>query len=275
MRPACVLAGAAAFRDKGAPSCEQHTMNIGIVGAGQIGSTLARRLGECGHVVRLANSRGIEAVRPIADEAGAQATDVADALCRTQLVILAIPERRIRRLPRATCAGIPADTIVVDAGNYYPGAADEAITEIEAGMPHSEWVARRIGRPVIKAFNTMLAQSLDTKARPATAAGRIALPVAGDDSDAKRTVMALIDQLGFDAVGAGSLAASWRQQPGTPACCTDLDAAALRQALLGAERHQIAPRLAQIVERIGGLPQSATSDDLVRISRSVHGLALS
>lgn len=250
-------------------------MNIGIVGAGQIGSTLARRLGECGHVVRLANSRGIEAVRPIADEAGAQATDVADALCRTQLVILAIPERRIRRLPRATCAGIPADTIVVDAGNYYPGAADEAITEIEAGMPHSEWVARRIGRPVIKAFNTMLAQSLDTKARPATAAGRIALPVAGDDSDAKRTVMALIDQLGFDAVGAGSLAASWRQQPGTPACCTDLDAAALRQALLGAERHQIAPRLAQIVERIGGLPQSATSDDLVRISRSVHGLALS
>lgn len=247
-------------------------MNIGIVGAGQIGSILARRLSESGHVVRLANSRGADAVRPIAIEVGARAADVAEALRQSQLVILAIPEHRIRVLPRTLFAAVPTATIIVDAGNYYPGAADEAIAEIEAGMPHSEWVARQIGRPAIKAFNTMLAESLATRARPAAAVDRIALPVAGDNAAARQTVMALIDALGFDAVDAGPLAESWRQQPGTPACCTDLDAATLRHALSLAQHAQSAPRLAQIFERMSQLPDTATGGDLVRIARSVHGL---
>jgi hypothetical protein len=109
-----------------------------------------------------------------------------------------------------------------------------------ARAPDSEWVARQLGRPVLKVFNNVLAGSLARGGLPAGAPGRIALPVAGDDAAGKAVVLRLLDELGFDGIDAGSLADSWRQQVGTPACCRDLDADTLRAALAAAEHARVA-----------------------------------
>ena len=147
------------------------------------------------------------------------------------MVIVTIPEGHIPSLPKGLFTGIPDNVVVVDTGNYYPRERDGRIVEIEAGMTESRWVERKLGRPVIKAFNNIQAQHLMDLARPAGAPNRIALPVAGDNSAAKSTVMSLIEQLGFDAVDAGGLDESWRQQPGTPVYGTDFSAEELRRAL--------------------------------------------
>jgi predicted dinucleotide-binding enzyme len=103
---------------------------------------------------------------------------------------------------------------------------------------------------VVKAFNNIFADRLLEKARPAGSVGRIALPVAGDPVEARTTVVRLVDDLGFDPVDAGGLDDSWRQQPGTPAYCQDLDAAALRRALAEADRSRIADYRAGEEDRI-------------------------
>jgi predicted dinucleotide-binding enzyme len=119
---------------------------------------------------------------------------------------------------------------VVDTGNYYP-RRDGRIDGIEDGTPESKWVSEQLGRPVVKAFNNIVAQHLLEDGRPAGDPHRIALPVAGDDPAAKRIVMRLVEELGFDAVDAGTLDESWRQQPGTPVYAADLNAAGVRRAL--------------------------------------------
>lgn len=122
----------------------------------------------------------------------------------------------------------------MDAGKYYPRERDGLIAEIEAGMPESQWVSGQLGRPVVKAFNTIYAQYLLDRGRPAGAPGRIALPVAGDDPGAKADVTGLVDEVGFDPVDAGPLAGSWRQQPGTPVYGAELDADGVTKALAAA-----------------------------------------
>src|SRR5262245_8464731 len=107
-------------------------------------------------------------------------------------------------------------------------------------MLDSQWVAQQIGRPVIKAFNNIYARSLLERGAAPGTTGRVALPVAGDRVEAKAPVLRLIDELGFDPVDAGDLDNSWRQQPGTPAYCRDLEVAALRRALAEADRSRIA-----------------------------------
>src|SRR5579863_9470633 len=113
---------------------------------------------------------------------------------------------------------------------------DGRIDAIELGIPDSEWVARQLGRPVIKTFNNLLATSLPENGVPSGTTGRIALPVAGDSADAEATVLCHVDDLGFDSVDGGLLAGSWRQQPGTSAYLRDLGAAAFRRALAEADR---------------------------------------
>jgi 8-hydroxy-5-deazaflavin:NADPH oxidoreductase len=210
-------------------------MKIGIIGAGHIGGTLTRRLAALGHEVYVANSRGPETLSDLARETGAKAVTAKEAARAGEVVVLTIPEARVRGLPKDLFSGVPSDVVVViDTGNYYPRQRDGRISEIEAGMPESRWVEQQLGRPVIKAFNNIYAQHLMDLGRREGSPGRIALPVAGDDPAAKATVMHLIDELGFDAVDAGGLDESWRQQPGTPVYTTDHDAegvaAALREA---------------------------------------------
>jgi predicted dinucleotide-binding enzyme len=120
---------------------------------------------------------------------------------------------------------------VVDTGNYYPKQRDGRIADIEEGLPESRWVEKQLGRPVIKVFNNIYAKHLQEHGKAKGTVGRIALPVAGDDPEAKAVVMGLVDAIGFDPVDAGPLAESWRQQPGTPVYGTDLDAAGVRRAL--------------------------------------------
>jgi hypothetical protein len=203
-------------------------MNIGIIGAGQIGGTLTRRLTALGHEVLVANSRGPETLSALAAETGATAVSVPEAVRGVDLIVVTIPEKNIPGLPAGLFADVPNRVVVVDTGNYYPRQRDGRIDEIEAGLTESQWVAQQLGRPVIKAFNNIYARHLLQLGRPK---GRIALPVAGDDKAAKAIVLKLVDELGFDGVDAGRLDQSWRQQPGTPVYGTDLDAEGVRRAL--------------------------------------------
>src|SRR4051812_26049517 len=116
-------------------------MDIGIIGAGNIGATLARKLSAAGHTVRLANSRGADTIMEIAEEARATAVSVRDAAKNADIVVVSIPEKSIPSLPKDLFAGVADDTIVVDTGNYYP-SRDGRIAEIEGGLAESEWVAR-------------------------------------------------------------------------------------------------------------------------------------
>ncbi len=206
-------------------------MKIGIVGAGNIGAALTRRLCALGHEVKVANSRGPETLAGLASETGATATTATDAARDVDLVVVTIPEKEIPRLPRDLLAGLDDSAVVIDTGNYYPRHRDGRIEDIERGLPESRWVEKHLGRPVIKAFNNIYAQHLFEKGKLAGTAGRVALPVAGDDSRAMGIVLKLIDQLGFDAVDAGGLDESWRQQPGSPVYTSDFDAAGVRKAL--------------------------------------------
>jgi hypothetical protein len=212
-------------------------MNIGIIGAGNIGGTLTRRLAALGHRVSVANSRGPETLKDLARQSGAGAVTVKEAAQSAELVIVTVPEGKIPDLPKDLFAGVRDSVVVVDTGNYYP-QRDGRIDAIENGTPESVWVAGQIGRPVIKAFNNIHAKDLMERGEPAGTPGRIALPVAGDDPEAKRIVMRLVEELGFDAVDAGSLDESWRQQPGSPVYGNNGDAEGVRRGLQQARKER-------------------------------------
>lgn len=213
-------------------------MKIGIIGAGNIGGTLARRLAALGHQVSVANSRGPESLAAFARESGARAVTVEEAARAGDVVIVSIPLKNISRLPRDLFKGVPDRVVVVDTGNYYPRQRDGRIDPIERGATEARWVADQLGRPVVKAFNNIYARHLLERGKPKGTAGRIALPIAGDDPRAKEVVTRLLDELGFDAVDGGGLDESWRQQPGTPVYGTDFDAAGVRRGLAEAKQER-------------------------------------
>ncbi|WP_151088570.1 NADPH-dependent F420 reductase [Hymenobacter baengnokdamensis] len=214
-------------------------MKIGIIGAGHIGSALAGRLTRLGHAVRIANSRGPETLTSVAQKTGATPATAREAARFGELIVVTIPLINIPDLPKDLFEGVPAEVPVIDTSNYYPLLRDGHLPELESGfLTESEWVQQHLNRPVVKVFNNILADHLEKAGQPAGTPGRIALPVAGDEAAAKQKVMALVEELGFDALDGGRLHESWRQQPGTPAYCTDMSAAELRQSLasLGTER---------------------------------------
>jgi predicted dinucleotide-binding enzyme len=221
-------------------------MKIGIIGAGNIGGNLTRRLRALGHDVAVANSRGPDTLAALAKETGAKPVTVSDAARGKDVVIVTIPMKNVPALPKDLFAGAQG-TVVVDTSNYYPQQRDGRIDAIEAGTTESRWVAQQLGRPVVKAFNNIYAKHLLERGRPKGEAGRVALPVAGDDPKAKGVVLRLLDELGFDGVDAGTLDESWRQQPGTPVYGTDFDAAAVRHALSDARKERL-PEFRAIVK---------------------------
>ena len=239
-------------------------MRIGVIGAGSMGEILARHLAQRGHHVSIANSRGPESLTALAAEIGATPVSVGDAAKAGEIVIIAIPTKAVADLPRALFANVPSSVVVIDIGNYHPELRDGRIDAIDRGMLDSQWVAQQIGRPVIKAFNNILAKSLLEKGVPRGAKGRIALSVVGDSLDAKAAVLRLVDDLGFDPVDGGDLDDSWRQQPGTPAYCQDLEAAALRRALAEADRSRIAEYRAEQEARIRRYIAAQTPSGLAR-----------
>ncbi len=215
-------------------------MKIGVIGAGLIGGTVARLARLAGHDVVIANSRGPETLMALAQEIGARAVPVREAAMAGDIVVLSIPQRAVASLSPELFAAAPAGAAIVDTGNYYPQTRDGIIAGIDGGMLDSEWVAGKIGRPVVKAFNMIKAHSLATRGTKPGTPGRIAIAVAGDDVDQRVCVAALIDQIGFDAVDAGPLAESWRLQPGTIGYCHNYDALTLRAALAATNKSWIA-----------------------------------
>lgn len=206
-------------------------MKIGIIGAGHIGSVLARRFTELGHQVSIANSRGPDTLRELASQTGAKAVTAEEAAQAGDVVVVTVPMRNVPDLGIGLFEGVPSSVVVIDTCNYYPQQRDGRIDGIELGLAESRWVAQQLGRPVVKAFNNIYADHLGTKGQPPGSPDRIALPYAGDDEAAKATVAALIDELGFEPVDDGTLEESWRQQPGSLVYGTDHDKLGVRKAL--------------------------------------------
>ncbi|MGW5867026.1 NADPH-dependent F420 reductase [Streptomyces sp. NPDC055239] len=213
-------------------------MKIGIIGAGNIGGNLTRRLTAVGHDVSVANSRGPHTLTDLAKETGATPATIEDAVRGAKVVVVTIPLKAVPNLPSGFLDGAADGFAVIDTGNYYPQQRDGKIAEIEEGLTESRWTERQIGHPVIKAFNGTYAHDILDKPQPKGTPGRVALPVSGDDEDAKKVVRALIDELGFDTVDTGGQDESWRQQPGTPVYGLAADAETVRKALDSASQER-------------------------------------
>lgn len=246
-------------------------MKIGIVGAGNIGKTLSRKLSAAGHDVKIANSRSPETIDPEALSTGAGAVDAADAVRDVEVVILSMPFNRVPAFATALSAA-PADAVVIDTSNYYP-LRDDRIEAIDDGGVESVWLSQQIGRPIIKAWNAIGSASFADKGAPAGTPGRIAIPVAADDTNARTLAMMLVDQTGFEGFDAGPLSESWRQQPGAPCYCTDLTSEEMSDALASAEKDRLPKRrdisTAAIAERVGDGTTNPDSDYAVRLTRAI------
>jgi 8-hydroxy-5-deazaflavin:NADPH oxidoreductase len=210
---------------------------IGLIGAGHIGSQVARAAIASGYDVVISNSRGPESLTDLVSELGPQAragtTEEAAAL--GDLVVVAIPFKAISDVPAEPLAG----KVVIDANNYY-ARRDGNIAELDEGrMTSSELLQARVpDAHVVKAFNHIHARHITTDGTPPDTRNRRALAIAGDDPVAKASVAELINGFGFDVVDAGSLAESWRIEPGTPGMGVRLNAQELRAALATAEQRR-------------------------------------
>jgi predicted dinucleotide-binding enzyme len=206
-------------------------MKIGIIGAGHIGSTLARHFAAAGHEVAIGNSRGPETLRELARELGptARAMTADDAARFGELVVVAIPFKDYTRVPPDAVAG----KVVIDTMNYY-AARDGHVPELDSGQTtSSELLAQHLrGGYVVKAFNSIRWDSLRDKAQPSATGGHIGIPISGDDAAAKQEVDDLIAEIGFDGVDAGPLGAGGRKhQPGTPVYGAELPSAELAEQI--------------------------------------------
>lgn len=242
-------------------------MKIGIIGAGNIGATLARKLAACGHEVKLANSKSPQSIQNLANEIGVHAVTKEDAVSDVDAVILSIPFAKYPDL-RQTLSSIPEKVVVIDTSNYYPGR-DGAIKEVDDGKPESVWVSEQIGRPVVKAWNAVLAATLADKGQPAGSSTRIALPVAGGDTTAEAIAQDLVEDTGFIALAAGNLEDSWRQQPGTPAYCTELTLPELKLALYAADKARAPQNRDALIARFMAPGSQFTHEQIVATNRAM------
>lgn len=216
-------------------------MKIGLIGTGHIGSSLAKRLPTKGHEVKIANSRGPETIDSDLLATGAQAVTAEEAASDVDALILSIPLNAMSKITPLVQA-LPEQTAVIDTSNYYPNR-DESIEAMENGQVESEWVVEQLGgRTIVKAWNAVGWGVLADDAREAGDPERVAIPVAGDDAHAKEIAMTLVNDSGLDPVDAGSLAESWRQQPGSPVYCTKLTADQIPAALKAARKEKLAHR---------------------------------
>jgi predicted dinucleotide-binding enzyme len=216
-------------------------MKIGIIGAGQIGGTLIRHYTRAGHEVKMANASGIEKLSNLALETGASPVTLADVVTDVDVIVISIPLIGILELPHDLLKNTSPNITIIDTCNYYP-IRDGKIEDIENGMLESVWVSNHLQRPVIKAYNSIFYRSLSSSGVPKGVAGRLALPVAGDDKQSKELVSVLVNDSGFDTLDYGSLQDSWRQQPGSPVYCTDLTLPQLKKSLVKAKKELLPER---------------------------------
>jgi len=210
---------------------------IGLIGAGHIGSQVARLAVGHGYNVVLSNSRGPDTLAALVKELGpkARAATPAEAAQAGDIVVVTIPLKNYRQVPVTPLAG----KIVIDTNNYYP-ARDGHIPELDnESKTTSELLQSHLpASKVVKAFNHIYAHELTTDGQPAGSKNRRALVIFGDDSTAKATVTKLIDEFGFDTVDGGPVKDSWRIQRDTPGYGPRRTAAELRQDLAAAKRYE-------------------------------------
>lgn len=245
-------------------------MKIGIIGTGNIGGILASKLIAAGHEVRVANSRGVDGVREFAEGIGAKPVDTKNATLDVDVVILSIPFSAIEKLPLDLFEASPHDLPIIDTGNYYPDVRDPRVIEIDAGLPESVWVSQQLGRPIIKAFNNILAFSLAESGRPEGEADRLAVAIAGDDEKAKKVAGRLVNDAGFEPVDAGPLSESWRQQPSTPSYCCDFNVEQMREALAAAKPGEAATKRDKLMEQFSKLGPYPTHAEVVASNRATN-----
>jgi predicted dinucleotide-binding enzyme len=189
---------------------------VGIIGSGRIGGAVARLAVAGGYCVVVSNSRGPETLTDLVAELGprARAVTPAEAAQVGDLVVISIPVRAYTEVPAEPLKG----KTVIDTINYDPRLHGHIAELDNASITTSEMVQEHLpASHIVKALNNIFFQTLRVLARPSRAADRTALPIAGDESDAKAEASRFLDTIGYDTVDAGALAEGWRWQPGTPA----------------------------------------------------------
>ena len=216
-------------------------MKIGIIGAGEIGGTLIRQYSKAGHSVKMTNSGDIEKLKSLALETGASPVRLAEIATDVDVIVIAIPLTGILKLPQHLFKNTSANITIIDTCNYYP-IRDGIIKDIEDGMPESVWVSNQLQQPVIKTYTSILYRSLVNSGLTKDTPSRLALPISGDSKPSKDLVSVLVDDSGFDSLDYGSLLDSWRQQPGSPAYCTDLTLTQLKKSIKKARKELLPER---------------------------------
>ncbi|QHF29905.1 NADPH-dependent F420 reductase [Pseudomonas sp. R32] len=214
-------------------------MRIGIIGAGFIGRAVAQLALAAGHEVMLSNSRGPQTMSSVRSGIlGCEVGSAEDAARFAELILVAIPFGHYRSVPAQWLEG----KIVMDANNYYPDRDGHFPALYSFQTTTSRLLAEHLpGSRVVKVFNAILAQDLEKDARISGATDRRALPIAGDDGEAKTVVSTLLDDLGYDTVDAGGLDDSWRFERAKPAYCIPFGVEGLKRALAQAEREVEVP----------------------------------
>jgi 8-hydroxy-5-deazaflavin:NADPH oxidoreductase len=205
-------------------------VRIGLIGAGKIGGTLARLFVAQGHEVAVSNSRGPETLQELVAELGpsARAVTAAEAAEFGDVVVVSVPLGHYRDVPTAGMAGKP----VIDTNNYYPQRDGHISPLDDDSTTSSELLAKHLpDAHVVKAFNQIRWTNLGADGKPAGTAGRTGIPIAGDDPAAKRVVMDLVEQIGFDAVDTGPLASGRLFQPNTSLYVANVTAEKIRSVV--------------------------------------------
>lgn len=242
-------------------------MRFGIIGAGTIGSIISKKLIKTGHDVKIADARGIEHLE--GKELAGTPVPIEDVITNIEVLIISLPLTALPSI-RNIIEQVGEEVIVVDTSNYYP-SRDHKIAEIENGMVESVWVSNQLGKPIIKAFNNLLAYTLENEGTPEGTSRRIAMAIAGNDLSQKQIIMDVVNQLGFDTVDSGSLNDSWRQQPGTPAYCTELTKAELTKALEKANKEKAPFLRDKVIEKLSASNfTSLANKDIVNMNREIY-----
>ena len=223
---------------------------------------LQKKLSIAGHEVKVNNTDEFDALKTKAEELGVLPSTIQDVVKDFDVVILSVPTIAISSLPKDLFKEVSSDVIVVDTSNYYP-FRDGEIEELKAGKVESVWVSEQIGRPVVKAFNNLLAQSL------ASENSTIAMAISGNDEKAKTITSGLVKDAGFDFVDAGNLENSWKHQPGKQAYCTELNASELNKALENADQKAASQIRDNAISELFKLTVPPTNEEVVQFNRNL------
>ncbi|MDT0188743.1 NADPH-dependent F420 reductase [Rothia terrae] len=248
-------------------------MKIGIIGTGNIGASIILKLSGAGHDVKVANSRGPETIDPRLLVNGAQAVTAAEATQDIDALVLSVPMGAMHRI-QPLLENLKDSVAVLDTSNYYPQREGEGF--IPEGTVEAEWVQQTLARPIVKAWNAIGSGSLAEFGTEPGTPDRIAIPITGDRDEDKQIARQLVSETGFDAYDAGSLAESWRIQPGNPAYCTDLTLSQMPDALARADAEHAPVRrdivVSAIADRFGADGTYPTAEWSSQLSRVIFYL---